>query len=251
VLLTGLDDVVHFNRRFTHYEVLDGRVVAYFANGDAATGDVLVGADGGGSRVRRQYLPQADRIETGVSGLQGKVWLTDEIRGLVLQRLVDGPIMVPGPGGYGMFLALHEFQPIPPHVSRLVGPQVADQRDYVMWGLLARRTRLPADLLSLDSAGLRNLAANAIRDWHPGLRRLVDASDLDTMLLTPVRSAARVDPWPPSPITLLGDAIHSMPPTGGIGANTALRDAALLSRQLASAAQGRVHPVDAIAAYES
>ena len=41
--------------------------------------------------------------------------------------------------------------------------------------------------------------------------------------------------WPTGPVTLLGDAIHNMTPMAGIGANTALRDADLLRRNLIAA----------------
>src|SRR5262245_21697705 len=125
VLLTGLADVVHFGKTFVRYHVrADGRVDAYFDDGSVATGDVLVGADGGNSRVRAQYLPHAKRVDTGVTGIQGKVWLTDEARALVPARLTDGPVMIPGPRGNGMFLAMHEFQPLPADVRALVGPEV-------------------------------------------------------------------------------------------------------------------------------
>lgn len=63
VLMTGLEDVIEFGKEFTHFEQhTDGTVSAHFADGSHATGDLLVGADGAGSRVRKQYLPQA-RLE--------------------------------------------------------------------------------------------------------------------------------------------------------------------------------------------
>ena len=81
VLLSGLEDIVHFGKTFTRYEeVPAGRVVAHFEDGTTAEGDVLVAADGGGSRVRRQFLPHAERIDTGVVGIAGKVFLDDADR---------------------------------------------------------------------------------------------------------------------------------------------------------------------------
>ncbi len=52
-------------------------------------------------------------------------------------------------------------------------------------------------------------------------------------------------------MTLLGDAIHSMPPAGGNGANMALRDASLLSQSLAAAARGDTPLLQAISDYET
>jgi salicylate hydroxylase len=71
------------------------------------------------------------------------------------------------------------------------------------------------------------------------------------VLLTPIRTSTQVEPWPASTVTLLGDAIHSMPPTAGVGANTALRDAQLLTANLSRAAVGEMPPLDAIADYET
>ena len=45
-----------------------------------------------------------------------------------------------------------------------------------------------------------------------------------------------VPEWPNEPrVTVIGDAVHSMTPAGGIGANTAVRDSALLGKLIAEA----------------
>jgi salicylate hydroxylase len=87
VLLSGIEDVVHFGKTFTHYFVRDdGKIVAEFADGNYTIGDVLVGADGGASRVRHQLLPHAQRIDTGVVGIAGKLILNDENRNIIAQK---------------------------------------------------------------------------------------------------------------------------------------------------------------------
>ncbi|HEU4543585.1 MAG TPA: hypothetical protein VFR23_20805 [Jiangellaceae bacterium] len=44
-LFTGMEDVVHFDKTFSHHQQRgDGRVTAFFADGPSATGDVLVAA---------------------------------------------------------------------------------------------------------------------------------------------------------------------------------------------------------------
>jgi 2-polyprenyl-6-methoxyphenol hydroxylase-like FAD-dependent oxidoreductase len=49
-------------------------------------------------------------------------------------------------------------------------------------------------------------------------------------------SPSGVPEWPNEPrVTVIGDAVHSMTPAGGIGANTAVRDSALLGRLLREA----------------
>src|SRR2546421_5807342 len=66
ILLAGLDDIVHFNKAFVRYEQQeDGRVCACFTDGTRAIGNVLVAADGVGSRVRQQFLPHPQVLDTG------------------------------------------------------------------------------------------------------------------------------------------------------------------------------------------
>jgi 2-polyprenyl-6-methoxyphenol hydroxylase-like FAD-dependent oxidoreductase len=66
VLLTGLEDVVHFGRRFSRYDQAgNGPITVTFEDGSTATADVVVGADGSNSRVRRQRLPDIRLRSTG------------------------------------------------------------------------------------------------------------------------------------------------------------------------------------------
>jgi salicylate hydroxylase len=70
---------------------------------------VLVGADGGNSRVRHPFLPYAQRIDTGAVGIAAKVMLTDENRRRLPPRVLESTGMVMSPGRRGMFIGLHEF----------------------------------------------------------------------------------------------------------------------------------------------
>jgi 2-polyprenyl-6-methoxyphenol hydroxylase-like FAD-dependent oxidoreductase len=101
-------DNVNFGRTFQRYEEQGRRITAYFEDGTSAEGDVLVAADGGGSRVRRQFLPDAQRVETGVVGIAGKIFL-DTARDGIARPLLDGISLVAARGGLGLFVAIQEM----------------------------------------------------------------------------------------------------------------------------------------------
>ena len=92
ILLDGLDDIVHFSKKFAGFEdAPDGRVIVRFEDGSSATGDLLVGADGANSRVRAQLLPDAQRIETGLLAIGGKLGLNDKVRSITPSGDISGP----------------------------------------------------------------------------------------------------------------------------------------------------------------
>jgi 2-polyprenyl-6-methoxyphenol hydroxylase-like FAD-dependent oxidoreductase len=100
------------------------------------------------------------------------------------------------------------------------------------------------ELRGASTDALHRLASERIAGWHPALRRIVADADVAATFPVVIRSARPVDPWRPGGVTLLGDAIHTMSPGRGEGANVALRDAAALTRELADVAAGR-QPLDA------
>jgi 2-polyprenyl-6-methoxyphenol hydroxylase-like FAD-dependent oxidoreductase len=252
VLLDGLGDLVHLGKEFTHYEQApDGRVTAFFADGTTATGDVLVGADGANSRVRQQYLPEAHRIDTGVVAVAGKLPLTDETRAWLPERLSGSVSNIMPPRDSFMFTAVWEGDRQRLASSDPAMPQgllFDNTQDYVFWAYAARRATYPAEPPG-DGTRLRDMIASMIDGWHPALSRLVTQCDPATVAPVIIRAMAPVRPWPASPITLLGDAIHNMTPMAGVGANTALRDSSLLASNLANARQETL--VTAISEYET
>jgi 2-polyprenyl-6-methoxyphenol hydroxylase-like FAD-dependent oxidoreductase len=81
ILAEGLEDTVAYGKAFQSFEkTQDGQIVASFEDGSSAEGDVLVGADGAASRVRRQLLPDAKRMETGLVMVMGKLPLDPLVR---------------------------------------------------------------------------------------------------------------------------------------------------------------------------
>ncbi len=262
VLLSGLDDVVHYGKAITGYTQLpDGRVEARFADGTTALGDVLVGADGGTSRVRAQLLPHAQRVDTGIVAICGKYMLTEQSRRRLAPRLQTAPVSVIPPRGCGMFVAPHEFGSSDVASGTIGGNDGAAQlfpgalfdntRPYVLWSYAAKRSDYPADLESLAPRELQDLADRLTADWSPQLRELITGCDTETVTLLPIRTSVPVGPWETTNVTLLGDAIHSMTPFRGIGANVALRDAQVLTGSLTAAARGERPLLRALHEYEA
>jgi len=257
LLLAELGNV-HFGKTFERYEQRDGRIIAHFEDGTAAEGDVLVGADGGGSRVRRQFLPSAQRIDTGVVGIAGKIFL-DTARERIARPLLDGISLVAARGGLGLFVAIQETTG--GSIGGIGGNEPAlagagnlydNTRSYLMWALSAKREKFGLrDRDWADGVALTAAASRAMTGWAQAFRDLVGLADPTTISCLPIRTSVPVTPWRTGRITLLGDAIHSMTPYRGIGANVAIKDAARLKRALVAAHRGERDLIEAIHDYET
>jgi len=265
VLMTGLEDVITFGKEFTHFEQrTDGTVTAHFADGSSATGDILVGADGAGSRVRKHYLPQARQEDTGIIAIAGKLPITAESASLLPPRVFQGISMVQAPKGYSCILHVMEFKwdrsgkiksGMGDNDAELIkvwpGLQFDNTRDYINWGFSATADKFPADVMDRRGDDLARLVAEMTPNWHPNLRRLFELTDPSTCFPVNIKTSVPVDPWPATNVTLIGDAIHTMTPGRGVGANTALRDAVLLCARIMDVAADRFWLTEAVAQYEA
>jgi len=265
VLLSGLGDVLHYQKTYDRYEERgDGKVVAYFSDGSSVVGDVLVGADGANSRVRRQLLPQARWVDTGARRLAGKIELTDAVKRSVPALFYQKTVSVKSDSGYNLFFTSHEFRPGHEAVGAIGGEDAAavgehggllfdNAKSYIMWALSGLREQLPPDdeLFSYDGEQLRSFINQVVETWHPAYRQLFDLSDTSTLGVLPIRTSLPVEPWPTRTVTLLGDAIHSMTYFRALGANTALADAALFVQQILAHRDGGKELLAALHDYEA
>ncbi|WP_116198866.1 FAD-dependent oxidoreductase [Amycolatopsis circi] len=257
VLLAGLDEVVHFGKRFTRHESRpDGKVVAHFADGTVATGDVLVAADGGNSLLRRAVGVRAEPRDLGVRTVFGRIPLAAELRRALPEVLQDRFTWVIGSDGHKLGLMPMAFRTRPAEAAARLWPglDLGDSDDYFMSVFSMHRTATGMsddEFLAMDGTALWEFVRERTADWHPDLRTVLRYADVAETFPVAVRATAPIELWEPGTVIPLGDAVHAMPPSGGVGANTAVRDAATLTRALLLADRAECSVAEASKQYQA
>ncbi|KAL1853593.1 hypothetical protein Daus18300_011716 [Diaporthe australafricana] len=224
----GLEDHVEFQKHVTGYEIVDGGVRAVFADGTKSdVGDMLVGGEGIKSRVARQV--SGGRLvvyDTGARGIHGQA-PTGAFKGV----------------GEGVFRISDQSKGKDSSVSIItnVRPNDMDNPDVEFgWTMVGPPgiIRAPNDDYSIVGKTAADLAKKLTEDWHEKFRPLFEQMNTKEAAFWKITCStpSGVPEWPNEPrVTVIGDAAHSMTPAGGIGANTAVRDSALLGRLLKEA----------------
>jgi 2-polyprenyl-6-methoxyphenol hydroxylase-like FAD-dependent oxidoreductase len=226
VLLTGLGDVVRFGSEFSHHELTTaGGVRAHFRDGTSDTGDVLVAADGTDSAVRAAWRPGDRPRDLGVRAIVSRIPMAAAIKGGLPEFMHDRFTSVVSADGVSFGLLPMVFRP------------GAAAEDYYTAVFNTHRTDLgvPDDVLfGLPGESLREILLNRTAGWHPDLHGLFAHADPAETHVLALRATAPVAAWGQGPVVPLGDAAHTMPLSGGAGANVAAQDAAALCRALVS-----------------
>ncbi|MEU2023709.1 NAD(P)/FAD-dependent oxidoreductase [Streptomyces sp. NPDC016469] len=198
-----------------------------FADGTVVEADLVIGADGAWSEVRRA-LSGATPQYSGISFLEA--WFQDiENKHPDIAELVGQGSAAAADGERGLF------------AQRNSGDHV---RVYII-------QRVPVDWITAagltveDTTAIRSLLLERYRDWAPSLRRLLTDND-GLYIDRPIHALPVPHTWDhQSAVTLLGDAAHLMPPLG-VGVNLAMLDAC----ELALALVQHETVDDALRAYE-
>jgi salicylate hydroxylase len=240
ILAVGLTDAIEYGKPVTAVGSVADSGYAVCADGSTSEGDLVVAADGVRSVVRRALLPGADPTDIGIAAIYGRTPLTPEVRAFLPKPVLTGRLtgLV---DGAGLMLALGAWDP---RNADLVGA-----RPYLMWVVIGS-----PDLLGVagdDPAALHRRACLLIADWDAGVRQAVQAAQVPDTFLVGIRCSPSIPQWTSGRITFLGDAIHTMTPAGGEGANTAMRDAAALVGKLGLVKAGRLSFQQAIAEDEA
>jgi 2-polyprenyl-6-methoxyphenol hydroxylase-like FAD-dependent oxidoreductase len=254
ILLVGLEDAVHFGKSLTGVEQKGGEVRAQFADGTFDTGDLLVGADGANSFTRQWLLPHA-KLSNPAPRIYGRTILPSDMDAWAPGVLTQGISIVRDAEGATLMMGAFRKSEVFGIATARLAPLVhlTEVPDYLMWTMNASHFALELDEKSFwaaDGAELKTAAQRVVASWHPFVRQLIDEADAPAIFPVALRSSERVAPWPTTNVTILGDAIHTMSPARGLGANTALKDAELLCRNL-TAISRREQLLDAVNTYES
>ncbi|MBB5371263.1 MULTISPECIES: FAD-dependent monooxygenase [unclassified Janthinobacterium] len=239
ILLAGISEHVHFGKAFDRYrERADGKVDVYFTDGSGVLTDMLVGADGVHSAVMGWRFPGVRPEESGDVCIYGTTAMAAAAHRVAPELQSDTSVLFEP--GLAMVIDAMPSQPnMPP------GLALTDIPDYLYWAMIGKRERFVG--MEQD---LQGCIAGITASWSPALQALFELADPGAITVAPIRHARPVPAWKTSAITVLGDAIHAMSPASGLGANTALADAAALLQALLDVAHGHSGLLPAIARYE-
>ncbi|MGE8514919.1 MAG: FAD-dependent oxidoreductase [Chryseobacterium culicis] len=232
ILLESLaDHTVIWDMNFTGMEEHDGKWLLHFKDKPDVAADLVIGANGGMSKVRK-YVTDAEVEETGTI-------------------IIQGDIPQPGKACPEFFEWCDGKRPMAAFEGNLLVANPFND-GALTYGVIFKKPEEWKDGCNLDfknTEQVRQFLSERLSSWKGLYQQLFNSTSFFVGL--PTRKIPLDKPWKnnrPLPVTLIGDAAHLMPPFAGQGVNSGLMDALILSENLTEGAYQTIS--EAIEAYE-
>jgi salicylate hydroxylase len=201
------DEGVNLGRRCVGVDERDSGAELQFADGSSATADLVVGADGVHSVMRRHVVGEVRGRFSGTVGYRGLV---------PVEAMPSLPDPTPlqfwaGPRRHLLHYAI-------------------DGGRTVNFLAVVRTPEWTADTW-MEECEVSD-AVDAYAGWHPAVTEMVGATDVGARWA--LFDLAPLERWHTKRVVLMGDAAHAMVPHQGQGANQTIEDAIALADCLAA-----------------
>ncbi|KAF4887405.1 Zeaxanthin epoxidase [Colletotrichum fructicola] len=233
---------LQYDTAMERYEILnpgsiDERVRVWLSDGSYDDCDVLIGADGGYSKVNKLVgLASLDYIPRHVT-LAAKYSLPVKRFATMSKELVGGPVMCWAENRH-VFFGVHLPNRNIGEAGKKAGREYDEDEASCMLSLAVTKEMLLNDIHERSLNGQYDLFAEAIKDWAAPFHEMIDLMRGAPLHIYVPRVAKRpAKNWRQNVRTedkpelghpriwLMGDAIHAMLPPRGQGGNQAMFDA--------------------------
>lgn len=203
ILINALKpNTLRLDMNCARFEQDDNKVIVHFENGENDLADILIGADGIHSVVRKQMFPEIQLRYSGYTAWRGVVETGNEAAlGLTSESWGVG--------------------------ARFGIVRVDKKRIY--WFATHNQ---PIDEKATGEQKKSKLL-NIFNKWHEPIDHLLDATPAESILQNDICDIAPFASWTNGRVALLGDAAHPTTPNMGQGACMAMESAYVLARALA------------------
>ena len=237
-LLEGVD--VKWNKKFARYDERADGVHVQFADGSTERVDVLVGADGANSAVRRQRAPQLECSDLGITNVAGVAPLASIPRALA-EQIDGGLVRWLGRDGHTVMMFAVNSDP-GQRVALWVLSYPAQQTDWAT--LFTAAAENLSDEYERSSHKRQQLLQHCIQQvrgrFSDDIVQALSVTQADARLFGPRQIFSVAEPAVQTQLQhatdtrvyLLGDAAHATTTHRGMGANSAVLDAADMATAL-------------------